>query len=84
MLGKIIWFLIIEAAGLSLIVYTRQIKQFTGSFDFAEKWFGSGGTYTFLKILGLLVMIATLLWITGTLDRIIPNILMNPAQIPEA
>ena len=80
MFGKIIWSAILIAAGLGLVVYTEPVKRFTGSFDFAEKWFslGSrGGTYTFLKLLGVLVMIGTFLWLTGTLDRFIPDLVTN-------
>ena len=83
MFGKIIWFLVLTAGGLGLIVYTRQVKEFTGSFDFAEKWFGSGGTYNFLKLVGLIVIIGSLLWVTGTLDRIIPDFLLNQGQLSE-
>jgi len=64
-------------SGLGLIVYTKRVKDFTGSFDFAEKWFGIGGTYTFLKILGLVVIIGTFLWITGTLGRLVPDVLLG-------
>jgi hypothetical protein len=77
MFAKIFWSVLLIGAGLGFIVYTEPIKRFTGSFDFAEKWFGSGGTYTFLKIVGLILMIGTFLWITGTIDRIIPNFLKS-------
>ncbi|MCF7836409.1 hypothetical protein K9N08_03495 [Candidatus Gracilibacteria bacterium] len=77
MFGKIIWAIILIASGLGLVVKTKRVKDFTGSFSFAEKWFGMGGTYTFLKLLGLALMIGTFLWLTGTLDRIVPGFITN-------
>ena len=77
MLGKIIWSAILIASGLGLIVYAKQVKDFTGSLDFAEKWFGTGGTYNFLKLLGVVIIIGSFLWLTGTLDRLIPDFLVN-------
>ena len=78
MLSKIFWSLLMLAVGLSLIIKTKQVKDFNGNFNFAEKWFGMGGTYSFLKLLGVLIMVATFLWLTGTLDRIVPAFLKNP------
>lgn len=73
----IIYIILGIGGGLALIVYTEPIKRFTGSFDFAEKYFGTGGTYNFLKLLGLLIMIFTFLWATGTIEGCIPRILTN-------
>ena len=57
MLSKILWSLIFFAAGIGLVAKTKRVKDFTGNFDFAEKWFGIGGTYSFLKLLGVVLMI---------------------------
>jgi hypothetical protein len=51
-----------------IIIYRSKIKQFTGDIPFAESWFGAGGTYTFILILGFLTFVATLLYVTGTLQ----------------
>ena len=77
MLGKIIWSAVLIAAGLGLVAKTKLVKDFTGSFDFAEKWFGSGGTYTFLKLLGIAIIIGSILWLTGTFGRIVPDFFTN-------
>lgn len=77
MLGKIIWSAILIASGFGLVIYTRRVKNFTGSFAFAEKWFGSGGTYNFLKLLGVAIIIGSFLWLTGTLERITPDFITN-------
>jgi len=77
MFTKIIWSAILVSAGLGFVIYTKRVKDFTGSFDFAEKWFGAGGTYNFLKLLGLALMVGSFLWLTGTLDRIVPDFFTN-------
>ena len=51
-----------------IIIYRSKIKQFTGDIGFAEKWFGAGGTYTLILLLGFLTFIGTLLYTTGTLQ----------------
>lgn len=79
-------FLFFFFLGIGIMIYRERIKNFTGSFGFAESWFGSGGTYTFLALVGLLISICSILWITGTLDgmfnatigRFIPH--TTPAQ----
>jgi hypothetical protein len=63
--------------GLSLIIYTKPIRDQVGTIDFAEKYFGMGGTYNFLKLLGLFIIIFTIFWATGTIDRLIPDFLLN-------
>ena len=61
--------------GIGFIVYTEPLKRFTGSFAFAERYFGRGGTYTLLKICGLLIIIGAFLWGTDTFERLIPDFL---------
>lgn len=51
-----------------IIVYRVRIKHFTGNIAFAEKYIGTGGTYTLYVILGVLVFILTLMYVTGTLQ----------------
>ncbi len=77
MFEKIIWSAILVSSGLGLVVYTERVKSFTGSFDFAEKWFGSGGTYNFFKFLGVVIIIGSFLWLTGTLNRIMPDLITS-------
>lgn len=80
MFAKILYTLIGVGFGLSLIIYTEPIKRFTGSVEFAEKWLGSGGTYNFLKLLGIFLIVFTILWATGTIHRIIPDVLLPTQQ----
>ncbi|MCF7905984.1 hypothetical protein K9L63_02235 [Candidatus Gracilibacteria bacterium] len=62
----IAWLLI--PAGILMILYAEKIVGFSGEIACAEKWFGSGGTYTFMKLLGLAVTILSIMWISGGLE----------------
>jgi hypothetical protein len=61
--------------GLVIVIYRERIKRFTGDFGFAESWFGPGGTYTVILILGLVVSIGSLMYAFGTLQAIFLKIL---------
>ncbi len=54
--------------GLLILVFRPRIKDFTGDIGFAEKWFGSGGTWTFFIILGVGIFVLSLMWATGSLQ----------------
>ena len=54
--------------GLLMLKYSFQIKKMTGSWAWAEKLIGYGGTHLAIKIIGLLFIVASILWLTGTLD----------------
>jgi len=60
------WLLI--PIGVVIIIYAEKIGTFTGAIGFAEKIFGPGGTYAFVKIFGLLVSIFSIMWATGGLQ----------------
>ena len=75
MFEKIFYFILVVSVGLALIVYTEPIKRFTGSIGFAEHYLGSGGTYSFYKLLGVLILIIAVLWVTGTLEACMPKAL---------
>ena len=61
--------------GILIVVYRERLKRFTGDMAFAQRWFGPGGTYTFLLILGLLVSILSLMYGLGTLQSIMKSVL---------
>ena len=61
--------------GILMIVYTGKVVDFTGRFDFAENWFPGGGTYTFIKLLGLAMAILSFMWITGGLQGFLATFL---------
>ena len=60
--------LFLIVGGILMIVYTKPVVDFTGRFDFAERWFLSGGTYTFIKLIGLATSILSFMWLTGGLQ----------------
>lgn len=57
--------------GFLMIMYAYPIKRFTGAMGWAEKIFGIGGTATAIKVFGVLVIILSFLWMTGTLGDVI-------------
>lgn len=69
MFQRIIVFLIIEAAGLGLLLKTDPLIKWIGRISFAEKIFGPAGTYAFLRLFGGLMMFFGLLYLTGTWQR---------------
>ncbi len=62
-------------AGFLIIVFRARIKDLTGNIGFAERYLGTGGTWTFLAILGALIFIFSLMWSTGSLQRFMQNTL---------
>jgi len=67
---RFIWGVIWIAVGFMLIRYSFQIKNFFGSIDWAEQHIGSGGTYTLYKIVGVLVIVLSLLYMFGNVGFI--------------
>lgn len=54
--------------GFLILVFRPKIKDFTGDIGFAERYFGAGGTWTFLALLGAVIFIFSLMWALGTLQ----------------
>lgn len=66
---RIIVFLLFEGAAYLLIIQTDPIIKWIGRIGFAEKYFGPTGTYTLLRLVGAVCVIAGLLYLTGLWDR---------------
>ena len=66
--------LFLISSGLALIVYTKQVVDFIGEIDFAERVFIGGGTYTFVKLFGLLLIIGAFLHLGGGLGAVFGSI----------
>ncbi len=60
--------LLLIPGGILMMVYAEKVVDFTGKFDFAERWFVSGGTYTFVKLMGLAMTILSFMYLVGGLD----------------
>ncbi len=79
MFGKIIFGLIGVPSGIVIIIYTRYIvEQITGPIGFAERYMGGAGTYTFVRFVGVIIFIVSLLVMFGFGDWIYYAI-VNPA-----
>jgi len=61
--------------GFLIIVFRKNIKDMTGNIGFAEKYFGMGGTWTFLAFLGGAIFILSLMWATGSLQNFLVKFL---------
>lgn len=59
--------------GFLVLVYRKHIKDLTGNIAFAERYFGAGGTWTFLALLGFTIFILSLMWALGTLQSFFLN-----------
>ena len=60
------------ALGILLMKYTVYVTNMTGKIDFAEKYLGTGigaGTYTFWRLLGLMICILSVLWLFNMLPN---------------
>jgi hypothetical protein len=57
--------LLVIGLGVVIIKYTRQTYEFVGSFAWAEKFFGIGGTISALKIFGLVFIAVGALYALG-------------------
>ncbi len=68
MLQAILWGVIFIASGIGLVVYARKLVEWFGTMATAEKYLGSGGTYSALRIMGILSIIIGILVMTGFLD----------------
>ena len=71
-MSRIIWGLIITAAGAGIVIYTESVFSAFGSIDWAEQWIPFyGGSRMGYKLVGILLVVIGLLMITGLLGPII-------------
>jgi len=67
-------FILGTIASYLLIRYRMIVKDFFGNIPFAEKYLGSGGTYTFILLFAVFVFIISLMYLLGTLDSVVESI----------
>ena len=66
---KFMWWMIIGIpAGFLMLRYYRKIGDFVGSIAFAEKYLGAGGTYSFIRILAIFIIIFCFAYPIGGCD----------------
>ncbi len=56
---------------LLLIIYRVRVKHFMGQIGWAERYFGPGGTFTALLLVGVFGFILSLMIMTGTLGLLL-------------
>jgi len=54
-----------------LLKYRVQIKRYVGDIAFAEKVFGSGGTYSLIAVLAFVSFFGSLMYFFGTFQSIL-------------
>jgi len=59
---------------LLLVIYRVRIKHFIGEIGWAERYFGSGGTFTALLLFGIVGFFISLMVMTGSLDLMLGGI----------
>ncbi|OGL59660.1 hypothetical protein A3H10_02915 [Candidatus Uhrbacteria bacterium RIFCSPLOWO2_12_FULL_46_10] len=71
-MSRILWGLIITAAGAGIVIYTEPIFSFFGSVDWAEQWIPFyGGSRLSYKLFGILLVVIGLMMLTGLLGPVI-------------
>ena len=66
---------IIIAFGALVVIKSEWIYSFTGPIDWAEAHLGTeGGTRLFIKLIGVLIILGTFMWVTGALQAILLGI----------
>ena len=58
--------IILVATAIAIIKYAYQIGRFTGSLDWAERILGTGGTYLAIKLIGVIIIIVSIMYMAGT------------------
>lgn len=72
-LGEFFFGLGLFASGALTIVYARKIVDYFGFSETFEHYFGSGGTYTGIRLVGVLAILTGLLLMVGKLDDVLIN-----------
>jgi len=74
MLNKILILIIFFPAGIMITKYALYIvNEWTGTWEWAERYLGAGGSYNACKILGIMVSVLSILYATGSLEYMIQS-----------
>ena len=65
------WFIFGIPLGFLLIKYFESITDAIGPIGWVESILGAGGTYTFIKLLGIIIVVVSFIYPLGGCDRII-------------
>lgn len=72
---RIVIGIIVAAFGFFMVWKTIMVQGWVGRIAWAEKTFGSGGTNTFLKLLGVGVVFLGVFYMTGIFGDIVTGLL---------
>lgn len=64
-------FIIGITIGILVVMYNRDIVRIVGTSGWAEKYLGAGGSYSMWQLIGLLIIVLTILYVTDTLDKVL-------------
>jgi len=73
-MSTIIFTTIAIAVGAIMFIKTPWFVNSFGRSAWAEANLGSGGTYNLYKILGMVIIVASLMWATGLMQNLILSI----------
>lgn len=71
---RIILGLLGASLSIVLVVYRERVVRFIGFINWAEEHLGSGGTYTLMVLIALLMFIFSLMYMTNSFDLIFGGI----------
>lgn len=72
---KFLVFLVLVGVGLLFVLKTDGLVGVTGRVGWAERNLGNGGTFSLYKLIGLLLIVIGMLYVTGLFDRMFRGIL---------
>jgi len=70
MLFRILVGLIGIPLGFFMLKYRDKVKDWTGNIAWAERYFGTGGTWTALVLIGVLMIVLSFMFMVGSLQEI--------------
>lgn len=62
---KILVLLVVIFLAIIIIMYRERIVRIVGKNQLAERYLGTGGTYTFWILFSLLLIVMALIWLVG-------------------
>ncbi|MFA6492898.1 MAG: hypothetical protein WCV58_02065 [Patescibacteria group bacterium] len=62
---KILIFLACTAVAILILKYTDRVVRIVGKMDWAERHLGMGGTYTAWKLIAILLIVGSLVYLTS-------------------
>lgn len=57
--------------GFLVLLYRDKVKDFVGNISWAEKYLGTGGTWTALILIGVLTIVLSFMFMIGSLQNMI-------------